>query len=66
MSYKAVSPIIIAVDSVRSCTLAGPLATWRHALKNKKENLLGQIKLSQIYPKAVYCIRDYLYLFIHS
>ena len=57
MSRKAVSSIITAMDSVRICKFASPLATCRQALKNIKEYLLGQVKLSQNYHKAVYCIR---------
>ena len=52
MSRKAVSSIIIAVDSVRPYKLPRPLATCWHAL--------GQFKLSQNHPIAVYCIHDYI------
>ena len=52
------SSIIIAVDCVHPCSLARPLANSRRALKNIKEYLLGQVKLSQINSIAVYCIRD--------
>ena len=62
MSRKAVSFVKSAMDILRLCTFASPLATCRHALKNIKEYLLGQVKLSQIYPMAVNCIRDDIYL----
>ena len=42
MFCKAVSPIIMAMDSVRLCKLARPHVTCRHALKSIKEYLLGQ------------------------
>ena len=56
MTRKIVSSIREAMDSVRLCTFTRPPATSRHALKNRKEYLLGQVELSQIHPIPVYCI----------
>ena len=52
ITRKAVSSILIVVDSVRPYKLVRPLVTWRRASKNK------QLKLSQNHPIAVHCIRD--------
>ena len=60
MSRKAVLSIIIAMNSVRMCTLAKFLATFRHSLKNKKEYLVQQVKLYLVNLIAVHCIREYI------
>ena len=54
------SSIVLAMDSIRLCKFTSPIATSRHVLKNIKEYLTGQVKLSEIHPIAVYCIRDYI------
>ena len=59
MSRESVSSIIIAIGCVRLCTFARPHPACRHALKNIKEYLLGQVELSQIHPIAVNCIHNY-------
>ena len=60
MPRKAVSSIIIALDSVCLCIFASPIATSRHLLKKKENCLLGLVKLYQIHRLAVYCIRNYI------
>ena len=55
---EAVSSIILIVDSVRPYKLARPFVTWRRGLNNIKDDLLGQVKLSQIHPIAVYGILE--------
>ena len=58
ISVKAVSSLLLVVESVRSYRFARHITTWRRALKNIKEYLLGQVKLSQIHPLAVHCVRN--------
>ena len=55
-----VTKIQIGPPAKRPHTLARPLVTCRHALKNIEEYLLGQVNLYQIHPIAVYCLHDYI------